>query len=83
MKKKNLKLGLKKVNVSNLSSIRGGIQTVSCTCPVIDTTGHTDACPNTQETTCWSGLPKCGNYTDDCHASHASHCPFTTHDVCD
>ena len=64
MKKQNLKLGLNKINVSNLSSIRGGngLETVSCTCPVIDTTGHTDECPDTQLTTCYSGKPRCATF---------------------
>jgi hypothetical protein len=58
MKKQNLKLGLNKRDISNLSSIRGGFgpQTVSCTCPVIDTTTITAPgdCkdPDTQMTTC-------------------------------
>lgn len=61
MKKKNLKLGLNKRRVSNLNAVKGGNDTRvgSCTCPSIDTTGASNDCPNTQETTCWSGLPKC------------------------
>ncbi len=61
MKKRNFKLGLNKRNISNLTSIRGGNgpvgpQTISCTCPFIETTDETQPghCPdtNTQLTTC-------------------------------
>jgi len=68
MKKKKLKLGLNKINVSNLSTIRGGngsnvvgcVATVSrnfvdLCCPVFGS----DECPNTEVTTCQSGHPGC------------------------
>lgn len=84
MKKKSLKLELRKIKVSNLSSIHGGapkeVYTLTklgdACCPVIDD-------PNTQLTTCYSGAPHCPGDSDDCHYSYRSHCPFTTRDVCD
>jgi len=64
MKKQKMKLGLNKISVSNLRLIRGGDgpETRSCTCPVIDTTGNTDECPETWETTCYSGHPGCPTF---------------------
>lgn len=68
MKKKSLKLGLRKINISNLSSVKGGngSNAVGCRatlsrnfidvcCPVFGT----EECPNTQLTTCHSGHPGC------------------------
>ena len=71
MKKQNLKLGLNKINVSNLSSIRGGGNqpgpaTTSCTCPWITDPDYTDACVETWETTCHGGTSR------NCTA--ATHC---------
>lgn len=70
MKKQNLKLGLNKVNVSDLSSIGGGLgpQTISCTCPVITDPDYTDACLNTQLTTC--------------HGTTSRACTQVTHCLC-
>lgn len=74
MKRQKLKLGLNKINVSNLSSIRGGngsnaagcVATLSrnfidVCCPVFGS----NECPNTQDTTCHSGHPGCPGWGDD------------------
>jgi len=64
MKKHKLKLGLNKRNISDLSSIRGGggLETNSCGCPVIETTDNSVDCPQTWETTCYSGHPGCPTF---------------------
>lgn len=62
MKKQKLKLGLNKVNVSNLSNIKGGgpkeVHTLTrlghICCPVLGT----EECPNTQVTTCHGGTSR-------------------------
>ena len=76
MKKQKLKLGLNKINISNLSSIRGGngSNVVGCVatlsrnfidvcCPVF---GSADECPNTQETTCGGGTGGTDDPTGNC-----------------
>lgn len=86
MKKRQLKLGLNKVNVSKLSSVRGGngsnvvgcLATISrnfidVCCPIFGT----EDCQNTELTTCHSGAPNCGGASDDCHYSYRSHCGIT------
>jgi len=78
MKKQKLKLGLNKVEVSNLSNIKGGqfeIYTVSKNfldiCCNIFNTG--DECIyDTIVATCHSMRPNCDGYSDDCPYTHTS-----------
>lgn len=74
MKKQKLKLGLNKINVSNLSTINGGFgnpfEVATFTrvdmlcCPVLGT----EECPNTQVTTC--------------HGDTSRNCTEQTHCLC-
>ncbi|WP_046756422.1 hypothetical protein [Kordia jejudonensis] len=84
MKKQNFKLGLNKRSISNLNSLKGGNDTRigSCTCPFIDTTGNTNECPNTELTTCHSGIPKCDpDPTGNCQTHEATCVCFYTEGV--
>ncbi|WP_046756420.1 hypothetical protein [Kordia jejudonensis] len=73
MKKQKLKLGLNKIDISNLSNIHGGgpkqaytiTQVGNMCCPVLGS----EECPNTQETTCWSGHPGCQDPDPSLHCT--------------
>jgi len=71
MKKKSVKLELRKMNVSKLSSVRGAgpkeVETLTkvgdACCIVIDPY-------ETQLTTCYSGAPNCDDHTDNCYYTY-------------